>query len=162
MDIYLRTLEVHDALVSYKWRNNPNIWKYTGSKPDRKITKEIENNWIREVLLRKNEMRYAICIHESGEYIGNVQFTNINDDSAEFHIFIGEEKYWGMNLGNKATKLMLEIGSKELKLVEIYLTVSKNNIAAIKIYLKCGFSIVYENNLEIKMSYKNTSNEAIG
>ena len=50
--IYLRSLK-EDALTSYKWRNNPLIWKLTGSKPDIEITKEIELSWIDKILKKK-------------------------------------------------------------------------------------------------------------
>ena len=36
--VLIRPLEVSDALTSYKWRNDPEIWKYTGSRPDMEIT----------------------------------------------------------------------------------------------------------------------------
>lgn len=155
MEIYLRRLEEKDALISYKWRNNPNVWKLTGNRPDREITPEIELGWIREVLKRKNEYRCAICIARTDEYIGNVQLTNIKNNSAEFHIFIGEEKYWGKGIGSKATAEMIKIGFNNLLLKEIYLFVNKKNIPAIKAYLNCGFIIEECKDDQIKMVIRN-------
>lgn len=157
MEIYLRPLQVTDALTSFKWRNNPAIWKHTGSQPNILITKELETEWLEETLLRENEKRYAICIVKTKEYIGNIQLTNIANGLAEFHIFIGETKYWGIGIGNKATKLMLDIGIKELKLKEIYLSVSKKNVAALRLYLKIGFMVTQEEDVNYKMSFKNPS-----
>lgn len=156
MEIYLRKLEEKDALTSYKWRNNPEIWKYTGNRPDKEITPEIELEWIRNVLKKQNEYRCAICLLENDEYIGNVQLTNIENGSAEFHIFIGETKYWSKGIGTQATKMMIKIGFEELKLKEIYLYVDKKNIPAIKAYLNCGFIIEECIGNKIKMVIKNS------
>lgn len=141
MEIYLRKLRIEDSLISYKWRNNPEIWKFTGNRPDRVITLELEKEWIMKVLKNEDEARYAICLKPTNEYIGNIQLTNIKNKTAEFHIFIGELKYWGKGLGTKATKEMVRIGFEELLLNEIYLYVDNRNIAAIKAYLNCGFII---------------------
>jgi len=155
MKIYLRKLKIEDAFISYKWRNNPKIWNLTGKKPNKTITPEIELKWIKEVLSRKDEYRCAICIDKTDEYIGNVQLTNISNGKAEFHIFIGEERYWGKGIGTKATKEMIKIGFQLLNLNEIYLFVNKLNIAAIIAYLKAGFVIEQCKDKQIKMVIKN-------
>ncbi len=139
MDIYIRPLKKEDALTSFKWRNNPDIWQFTGSKPDQRITPEIELNWIKKVLKEEDSKRFAICLKENDKYIGNIQLTNIRNRTAEFHIFIGEQEFWGKGIGTEATKLLLKYAFEELKLKQVYLYVNPKNIAAIKSYEKCGF-----------------------
>jgi len=141
MKVTIRFLEETDALLSYKWRNNPEIWQYTGNKPDKEINLEIEKEWIENVLQRQSEKRFAICIGDKLEYVGNVQLTDITKEKAQFHIFIGERKYHGLGIGTKATKLLLDYGFNILSLNEIYLAVSKLNVPAIKSYKKSGFEI---------------------
>jgi hypothetical protein len=46
-DMYIRPLQESDALISFTWRNNLEIWKYTASKPNKYITSEIELKWNR-------------------------------------------------------------------------------------------------------------------
>lgn len=137
--IYLRALKVEDALVSYKWRNNPIIWRYTESRRNKIITHEMETEWIKTVLKRKNEKRFAICVSENDNYIGNVQLTNIDAAKAEFHIFIGDTDYWGRGIGKEATRKMVDIGFNKLNLKAIYLKVDKRNISAIRSYQSVGF-----------------------
>ena len=139
MQVAIRPLEENDAKTSYLWRSDPEIWKYTGSKPNMVVTQQIEKEWIKEVLARKNEIRFAICVGVDKEYIGNIQLTNITTDNAEFHIFIGKKEYHNKGIGTQATNLLLEYARKDLKLKEVYLFVNKSNIAAIKAYNKCGF-----------------------
>jgi len=140
MEIYIRPLRIEDALISYKWRNNFKIWELTGSKPDIEITPEIEMTWIKNVINIEEQKRFAICISDSEEYIGNVQLTNINKKKAEFHIFIGETSFWGKGVGKKATKLIIDYGFGALGLEEIYLTVNRLNNKAIRLYKNLGFS----------------------
>ena len=152
MKVIIRPLQETDAFISYNWRNKPEIWKYTGHKPDKEITLEIENEWIRKVLQRQSEKRFAICIGDEMEYIGNIQLTDITEEKAQFHIFIGMNKYHGLGIGPKATKLILDYGFKILDLNEIYLSVNKLNVPAIKSYEKCGFEIRSTSENELIMS----------
>lgn len=88
MHIKIRELVEKDAFISYKWRNNPLIWEYTGARPDRKVTLEMEMKWIKEVIQRNNEKRFAIIADD--KYIENTYLTGIENNEAEFHIFIRE------------------------------------------------------------------------
>ena len=142
INIYLRPLKEEDALTSYKWRNDTEVWQLTGSRPDMVVTSEIEKNWIRKVLRDPTSRRFAICIAESDEYIGNVQLTSITEEEAEFHIFIGEKKYWGKGIGYQATEKIIGFARKNMSLKSIYLYVKALNKAAIMIYEKVGFSFV--------------------
>ena len=146
IDIYLRPLIKKDAFTSFNWRNNPNIWKLTGSCPNTKITPKIELDWIRKVLKKKDEIRFAICIKKINKYVGNVQLTNIKNNKAEFHIFIGEEEYWNKGIGSAATMLLIDHAKNKMNLKQIYLWVNEGNISAYKVYKKCGFSSESINN----------------
>ena len=137
--VILRPLQPSDALISYKWRNNPEIWHLTGNKPEHKISADIETQWIKRVLLRDDERRFAICIKETNEYIGNIQLTSISNNKAELHIFIGVVKYWGKGIASKATSQLLEFAFTELNLSEVFLKVNEKNLPAINVYKKNGF-----------------------
>jgi RimJ/RimL family protein N-acetyltransferase len=140
--IYLRPLREEDALVSYKWRNDPEIWQYTASRPDLMITPEIESEWIRRVLGDTSSLRFAICLAESGEYIGNIQLTDIFEEKAQMHIFIGEKKYWGRGVATRATELVLDVAFSTMQLKKVFLEVHNDNSQAIKTYVRNGFSVV--------------------
>jgi len=152
MSIYIRPLEEKDAGISYQWRNDPEVWKLTGSKPDRTITHDIELDWIRKVLARDNEKRFAICIENTHTYIGNVQLTGINSYEAEFHIFIGAKEYWGKGFATEATRQMVDYAFDTLKLQSVYLYVKKGNIAAIKAYQKAGFDMIVSSEENVRMA----------
>lgn len=152
-DIYIRPLEVNDAYISVLWRNNPEIWRYTGSKPDKVITLAMELSWIKMAIEKINEKRFAICILKTNQYIGNIQLTDITETDAQFHIFIGESEFWNQGIGTKATNLLIEYGINTLGLSSIYLYVNSNNKPAIKSYLKNGFDIIQCDNEKVKMIF---------
>ena len=152
MNVFILPLERKHAEISYKWRNNPDVWKLTGSKPDRYITFQMEDEWIQGAISNPTQKRYAIIVDEV--YVGNVQLTDIKDNSAEFHIFIGDTQYWGRGVATIATKLMIELAFNTYLFSEIYLFVKKQNIAAIRVYEKCGFVYYTEVDENIKMVIK--------
>jgi len=150
-NIFLRPLVVEDANVSYKWRNNPDVWKYTLFNPKEPVTLDVEISWLKNALSKPDEKRFAICLTKNGQYIGNVQLIKILDQTAEFHIFIGDSDYWGKGIGEKATKHVLDYAFLTLKLNKVSLDVHTENTSAIKIYSKNGFSSISHHNSFMKM-----------
>lgn len=154
MNVTIRLLEEKDATVSYLWRNDLEIWKYTGSRPSKTITREIEEEWIQKVLKREDEIRFAICVGDEKEYVGNIQLTNITKEDAELHIFIGNKNFHNKGVGTAATKLILSYSQDILKLKSVYLFANKNNLAAIRSYQKSGFSEDGNNKDQMKLIIK--------
>ncbi len=152
--IYLRELYLSDAKISYQWRNNPEIWKFTGFKPDKIISEKMELEWLKNALAKSNDHRFAICLKNNSQYIGNVQLTNVLSNGADFHLFIGEPSYWGMGIGKQATALMLIFGFTHLELNLINLEVHKEHLAAQSVYKKIGFLENGINSDFLKMSIK--------
>ena len=136
--IVIRPLQHSDHRTSWKWRNDPAIWEYTGSRPDMLVDEATERTWIEQVLAQTDSMRYAICDETTDEYIGNVQITHIKNGVGEFHIFIGNKDYWGRGVGSQATRLMLQ-EAFAAGLTAVYLHVHSQNKAAVAIYERCGF-----------------------
>lgn len=149
-NVLIRPLQKEDALISYQWRNDPEVWKFTGSRPDIEITKEIESEWIVKVLQDEKSKRFAILC--DNEYIGNVHLNNIENNTAEFHIFIGNKDFWGKGISQLATYQILYYAKEVLKLSEIYLHVKPENIAAVESYKRNNFVVIEENPDNVKMS----------
>jgi diamine N-acetyltransferase len=155
MKVFIRPLTLDDAKTSWKWRNDPFVWKYTGKRPNRLITIEIEQEWLKSALQKENESRFAICIGKEMEYIGNIQLTDITKVDAQFHVFIGEKQYHNKGIGSCAAKLIIEYAFVNLNLKVLYLFVNSNNISAIRSYKKCGFKTIDIQNEIIKMTIEN-------
>lgn len=149
--VYIRPLIIEDAATSYKWRNDSEIWRFTKFNRTQDITIEMEANWLENVLAREDERRFAICLKQNDQYIGNIQLLNIKNNSAEFHLFIGESEFWGKGIGKQASALILKYAFDDLFLDNVILDVNKDNLPAIAIYKRMGFLEATEKNDFIEM-----------
>ena len=140
--ILIVPLQQEHSQISWRWRNDPEIWKYTGNKP----SLEIERDWIEGVLEDRNSKRFAITV--DGLYVGNIQLTNIDQTAAQYHIFIGEKDYWGGGIAFCASQQIIRFAKNVLGLDKLYLEVNPNHERAIKLYERLGFAIVSK---QIKM-----------
>ena len=134
MNVTIRPLQEQDAYTSVKWRNDPEVFKYTGNTYKNEILLETELNWIRKVVQNKNEYRCAILADNI--YVGNIYLTDITNESAEYHIFIGNINYWGKGVAKKASKCILDYAFKTLNLNSVHLRVKKQNERAIHLYFQ--------------------------
>jgi RimJ/RimL family protein N-acetyltransferase len=107
MNVTIRPLQEQDAYTSVKWRNDPEVFKYTGNTYKNEISLETELNWIRKVMANENEYRCAILA--DGVYVGNIYLTDITKESAHYHIFIGNKDYWGKGVAKKSVRTNLKL-----------------------------------------------------
>ena len=140
MNVTIRPLVEEDAYTSVKWRNDPEVFKFTGNTYKTKITIDNELEWIRKVMANPADYRCAILADDV--YVGNIYLTDINDGKAQYHIFIGDKKYWGKGIAKQASLLILEYAFNVLKLDEVYPRVRKENTSAYNLYLRLGFKDV--------------------
>lgn len=155
MQVTIRPLEEGDAYASVKWRNDPSVFKYTGTIYKKEITIENELEWIRKVCANPNDYRCAIIT--DGIYVGNIYLTDIDGISAYYHIFIGNKEYWGKGVAKQASKLILAYAFNVLRLESIKLRVRKENSSAFMLYQKLGFEVDSEDEVWTSMSIKRYS-----
>ena len=73
MEVKIRPLREEDAYVSYKWRNDPLVFKYTCNRYTSEITLESELEWIRRVTKKSGRLqmcdrsRWRVC----GEHLSD-------------------------------------------------------------------------------------------
>lgn len=155
MKIEIRPLIESDAYTSVMWRNDLEVFKFTGFKWTRKITIEDELQWIRTVINNSNDLRCAIIADE--EYVGNIYLNNINTGIGQYNIFIGNKAYWGKGVAKEASKIIIKKGFDELSLNSITLKVRPENVRALRLYLSLGFKEINRDNEWIEMEIINTA-----
>ncbi len=155
MEVTIRPLELADAGVSYKWRNDPEVFKFTGNTYHAPITLEMERAWIERVIGNPADYRCAILV--DGEYVGNIYLTNIRGGEADYHIFIGNRAYWGKGIAKRASELILHEGFSKLGLKKINLRVRPQNEAACGLYARLGFRESHRDAEFITMTLTNSS-----
>lgn len=137
MQVTIRPLVEQDAYTSYHWRNDPEVFKYTGNTYSHEITLECELDWIRRVMANSNDYRCAIMADD--RYVGNIYLTDIHDGIATYHIFIGDKNCWGKGVAKQASQLIIEYAFCQLHLHTIQLRVKRENVRAIRLYQSLGF-----------------------
>lgn len=138
MEVSIRPLKIEDAYTSVKWRNDPEVFKYTGNVYDHEITLANELAWIKKVTQAKDEYRCAILV--DNKYVGNIYLTNIHDGVATYHIFLGEKNIWGKGIAKQASLLILKYAFESLHLSLVELHVRIKNERAIELYKRVGFT----------------------
>lgn len=148
MNVTIRPLKEQDAYTSVKWRNDSEVFKYTGNTYEHEILLETELDWIRKAMANnKAGKEYRCAILADDVYVGNIYLTDINGESAHYHIFLGNKNYWGKGIAKKASVLILNYAFHKLNLNVVKLRVQKSNIHAHFLYKKLGFvETEYQNN----------------
>lgn len=149
MIVTIRPLRVEDAYTSVKWRNDSEVFKYTGNIYNHEITIESELEWIKKVISNVNDYRCAILVDNI--YVGNIYLTDIHNRIGNYHIFIGEKDYWGKGVAKMASVQIIEYGFNVLGLNQIKLNVRPANKSALNLYTSLGFKKIKENGM-IEMS----------
>ena len=140
MLVELEPLQEKHAATSFKWRNNPDLWKFTFNRPDKEVSLEMELEWIRKVTQNKNEKRFAILADKL--YVGNIYLTNIENNSSYFGIFLGDVNTQGKGIAQQAMQELFEMAKNQYGIKEIFLRVKIENVAAQKLYQKLNFKVV--------------------
>lgn len=140
MLVELEPLQEKHAATSFKWRNNPDLWKFTFNRPDKEVSLEMELEWIRKVTQNKNEKRFAILADK--QYVGNIYLTNIENNSSYFGIFLGDVNTQGKGIAQQAMQELFEMAKNQYGVKEIFLRVKTENVAAQKLYQKLNFKVV--------------------
>lgn len=149
MEVTIRPLQEEDAYTSVKWRNDPEVFKYTGNIYTHEIKLETEFEWIRRVINNKNDYRCAIEV--DGIYVGNIYLNEINTGIGDYNIFIGNKDYWGKGVAKSASRLIIRDGFVKYKLKKIVLKVRIANVRAYQLYLALGFKEVNRDETWIDM-----------
>lgn len=156
MQVTIRPLQEQDAYVSVNWRNDSDVFKYTGNTYSHIISLESELEWIRRVITITDDYRCAIIA--DGDYVGNIYLTGIDGRSADFHIFIGEKSYLGKGVAKQASKQILDYAFNHLNLIVVRLRVRVENVRAYNLYKSLGFVEVSLEGPWISMEVSRPSN----
>ena len=163
--VYLRTLTPADASKEYAgWLNDPTVNQYLE-------TRSVTIPELRRYIEEKDESDHAIFFgifwkdptsqHDGdlpaenrkeriddpasprGKHIGNVKLEPVDFvlSAATMGILIGDKDYWGKGVGTEVTNLITDYALSTLGLAEVNLGVMSTNVAAIRVYEKCGYNV---------------------
>ena len=113
-----------------------NVARWIGKRTEA-ISEEKEMKWVRSKLEEKAPV-FSMVEKKSGEFIGNVEFMDMDESVAELGIAITAKKQ-NMGYGKEAVSAIVRYGMNELGLKRIFLKVYPDNMRAIHVYEQCGF-----------------------
>lgn len=137
--VRLRPITMDDTNHIVEWRNNPEVRKNFVFRT--LFTPEIHEAWMRGPVEQGKVCQFIIEIKNSKKPIGSIYLRDIDldNESAEYGIFIGEDESRGQGYGTEAAQLALKYAFSTLKLHRVYLRVFANNPQAVQSYKKAGF-----------------------
>ena len=141
--VFLRALELDDLDRTYKWHNDPELYKMLVG-PFHYVSRATEEEWLRnKQTYSSQEVNLAICLTENSQHIGNIYLRNINwiAHHGEVHLFIGETGERSKGYGQTAIRLLSEYAQHDLGLFRLYAFILGDNKPSIKMFEKCGWKV---------------------
>ena len=138
--IFKRLSIEHISSDYVNWINDPEVNMYLETRDN--YTLDFLKSYVEEQY-EKEIYFWAIHLKESNKHIGNIKIDpiNIETNSGEYGILMGDKLSWGKGFGKEASMRIIQYCFEELKLVEITLGVIEDNVKAISLYKKIGFTI---------------------
>ncbi len=147
--IFLRELQPADAGVMSKWENDTDNWKVSGTiKPF--TLNEIETFVNKKQDLELNEqIRFVICLKDSKDPIGTLDLFEFDavKKSVGIGVLLAEKAYRKKGFATEAVNLIVDYCRNELKLVNLFCNIQKDNATSIRLFEKNGFQFIQEKEL---------------
>jgi len=138
----LRELRKEDLPKINEWRNDSELINHLGA-PFRYINLEVDYKWYDNYMQKRDTTIRCAIVEATGEdnILGLVSLTDINfiNQSAVFHIMIGDMENRGKGIGYFATTEILKHAFNNVNLNRIELGVLESNTRALRLYEKIGF-----------------------
>lgn len=159
--IELRLVKNADQYLILAWRNDPEIMRWLPSAPKR-LTWAEHMGWWKQ---KGAENRYWMVKYTEHDILNPrpIGVVHCSWYTGEVGIIIGEKTLWGLGLGTRAMKLMLErvdsmIENGEAKSLAVWAVVHPENIPSLKLFEACGFSRTEEpgRNGQVKLVRRTT------
>ena len=147
--IFLRAPLIEDVDAIYRWENDTKNWEVSGTlKPFTKEEIEIFISGKHDLFLN-GQFRYVICLNNSQTPIGTVDFFEFNTTkkTVGIGVLIAEKAFRNKGYAAEAINLITDYCRNELKLVNVFCNIQKDNATSIRLFEKCGFQYVEEKEL---------------
>jgi len=142
--IFLRALEPSDVELLYKWENDPEIWKISQTvTPYSKYTLKQFVDSAQEDITSAKQVRFMISLIDTKQTVGILDIFDIDflNSRAGMGILI-DKNCRNQDIGTEAVLLALDYLFNTLHLHQMYCNITNNNIISMKLFTKCGFSVI--------------------
>lgn len=150
-NVFIDQLREEDIERIRGWRNDPSNTIYLRKIPY--ITSEMQKKWYCRYLENSDEMTFAIReIKDLHRIVGSLSLYHFSNHQVEFgKILIGDPDAHGKGIGFNSLIAVLSIAFEQLNMESVFLHVFEENIPAVTIYKRAGFSVTESHLLDEKM-----------
>lgn len=142
--VYLRALEPGDEHLLYRWENDPETWRVSGTKAP--FSERLLKQYVHSVgdIHSDGQMRTIIGIREDERSIGTLDLFDHDpvNRRAGVGILIAEKGERGKGYAKEALDLMMQHAFHQLVLHQLFCNIAADNEASIKLFTRSGFRIV--------------------
>ncbi len=145
-NIFLRTLQPYDTDDISKWENDSKNWKVSGTiKPFTKAEIESFVNAEHNINLNK-QIRYVICLNSTQKAIGTVDLFEYDTQNKILGVGILIAELTNRNKGyaSESLGLIIDYCRNELRIVNLFCNILKDNATSIRLFENLGFQFVEE------------------
>lgn len=140
MEIYIRPIDIPDALTVLNWENNPDNWDASDNKGEYQlfdIVRMIEES---RDIHKIRQGRWMICNKSNNELIGTTDLFDINFEKGEstVGVLIAEKDNRQKGIAEKAL-LLLEKEAEKLEVRTLKCAIHPNNLPSVKLFEKLNF-----------------------
>ena len=146
----IRFADIEDAEDLFRWRTDPVTMKFSLSED--KISMESHLEWFNKALADKSRV-ILIAVLEDGEKAGMIRFDEKEDGKTEISIAVSPEMR-GRGIGTSLLELGCRTHLNNWDKKSIFATIKKVNEISIKIFTRCGFENVKEDDQNVYMELR--------
>ena len=143
--IKLRALEVEDVDILYRWENDPNVWKVSGTMAP--FSKYILRRFIEEQrydIFETRQLRLVIESKSTGRPVGTIDLFDIDpyNRRAGVGVLIYNKDDEGHGYASSALQALIRYSFHILGLNQLYCNVLSNNTRSLNLFKSKDFSVV--------------------
>jgi RimJ/RimL family protein N-acetyltransferase len=123
-----------------EWLRDEDVNRYL-VKPNSEITMKEVRTYCRGLMESEGNYFFAIVAKDEEKHIGNARLGPIIEISrlCRYGMMIGDKRYHRKGYASEVVSLCVKFAFETLGMHKVYLDVVENNVAATRLYEKCGF-----------------------
>jgi diamine N-acetyltransferase len=147
--IFLRAIQSSDVDFIIAIENNPENWEVSGTTTP--FTREEITSFVNTEhdIYTNKQYRFIICLSTTNQSIGTLDLFEFDEQLKQvgIGILIAEKENRNKGFASEALKLVINYCATELKIVQFFCNIFKENKNSIRLFEKSGFHFIEEREL---------------
>ncbi len=140
---YLRGLEPEDVDVLYRWENDPDHWRVSGTKApfSRHLLEQYVNSF--HDLYAEKQLRLMICSQDDERVVGTIDLFDFDPLHARagVGVLIGEKEDRRSGYAADALEALIRHAFDHLDLHQLYCSILEDNEESLQLFREKGFEV---------------------